>query len=84
MFEKGIFAGPQGALLAIGAATALMAFAGGSASYFNKRSSSSSSAGINSGFNNKIEVTGTLTGSGRDLIAVINSTNYDNKYRRGG
>lgn len=33
---------------------------------------------------NNIEISGTLVGSGRDLVAIINNTNYDNKYRRGG
>jgi hypothetical protein len=31
-----------------------------------------------------MEITGTLVGSGRDLVAVINQTNYDNKIRKGG
>jgi len=35
-------------------------------------------------FQNKMEITGTLVGSGRDLVAVINQTNYDNKIRKGG
>ena len=35
-------------------------------------------------FNNNIQITGTLTGSGRDLVAVINNTYYDNKVRKGG
>ena len=33
---------------------------------------------------NRIEVTGTLVGSGRDLVAVIDNTNFDNKFRKGG
>lgn len=44
----------------------------------NTRSGSFTSSG------SRIEVTGTLVGSGRDLIAVINQTNYDNNIRKGG
>jgi predicted ribosomally synthesized peptide with SipW-like signal peptide len=82
LFTKGIFAGPAGALYAIGAATALLAIAGGSAAYFNNKASKSNS-GMTSA-SNKLEVTGKLIGSGRDLVAVIDSTNFDNKYRKGG
>jgi hypothetical protein len=35
-------------------------------------------------FNNNIQITGTLTGSGRELVAVLNNTYYDNKVRKGG
>jgi hypothetical protein len=35
-------------------------------------------------YGSNIEVTGKLIGSGRDLVAVIDSTNFDNKYRKGG
>lgn len=33
---------------------------------------------------NNIQITGKLVGSGRDLIAVINNTSYDNTQRKGG
>lgn len=31
-----------------------------------------------------VRVSGTLVGNGRDLVAVINNTNFDNIYRKGG
>ncbi|MEY3400441.1 MAG: hypothetical protein RLZZ86_38 [Cyanobacteriota bacterium] len=48
-----------------------------------ERTSNRNTRSINSS-SSRIEVTGTLVGSGRDLIAVINQTNYDNNIRKGG
>lgn len=47
--------------------------------------SNAKSVSIESGRrNNEIVVTGQLVGSGRDLVAVINNTQFDNSIRKGG
>ena len=74
---------PQAAVVAIAAGAALIAlgsYAGAQAQKMAKTDLSSSSRN----FSNNIQVTGTLTGNGRDLVAVINNTSFDNTIRRGG
>lgn len=80
---------PAIAISAIAAGTALLAVAGA----VRKKNDlaiqrtvrlSSDTGGLRSAEGMRLEVTGTLVGSGRDLVAVINQTNYDNRIRKGG
>lgn len=81
------------AIGAIAAGTALVAAAGAirarnDLAIQKTVRTSSNSENFNTGLRSmdslKLEVSGTLTGSGRDLVAVINNTYYDNKVRKGG
>lgn len=77
----------QGAL-AIAAGTALIGGAQyvqkGISSRMEKLSDARSISTTNYRNSNEIVVTGQLVGSGRDLVAVINNTQFDNSIRRGG
>lgn len=84
---------PAIAIGAIAAGTALVAAAGAiraknDLAIQKTVRTSSNSENFNTGLRSmdslKLEVSGTLTGSGRDLVAVINNTYYDNKVRKGG
>lgn len=88
-----LFTGITGGIGAIAAGVALIAASGAIKGSIENRlqreqqaiSVSRNDYGVGSrSYGNNIEITGTLVGSGRDLVAVINNTNYDNKYRRGG
>lgn len=77
------------AIGAIAAGTALVAAAGAMKANNDLAiqktvRTTSSGTGLRSMESANIQVTGTLVGSGRDLVAVINQTKYDNQIRRGG
>lgn len=86
--------GPAGAIAAIAAGAALTFAAGAiSRSFAQKsqnlggsiRSGSFSAQTITAtGQTQNIQITGKLVGSGRDLVAVINNTSFDNTQRKGG
>ncbi len=96
--DKLFTAGPAGAAAAIAAGTALMLAAGAVSRSMGKKAQNigagGSSSGGGSGFagqtvtasgmSSNITITGELKGSGRDLVAVINQTSFDNKVRKGG
>lgn len=84
--------GPTGAVAAIAAGTALVV-AAGAVKKSMARKAESIGNGTTSGFTGQtinasgmqtVQITGTLVGSGRDLVAVINNTSFDNKVRKGG
>lgn len=91
LFNTGI-----GGVAAVAAGLALVAVSGAISSSLAKKSQSISSGGTGSGSNtgfsgqtmnaasaqNNIQINGKLVGSGRDLIAVINNTSYDNTQRK--
>jgi len=91
-FDK-LFESVGGGAAAIVAGIALVAaggaIKGGIQNRMKRQQEMQSVARTNTGmggrtYGSSIEVTGRLVGSGRDLVAVIDSTNFDNKYRRGG
>lgn len=91
-FDK-LFESVGGGTAAIVAGIALVAaggaIKGGIQNRMKRQQEMQSVARTNTGmggrtYGSNIEVTGRLIGSGRDLVAVIDSTNFDNKYRRGG
>lgn len=81
---------PAVAFAAIAAGTALVAASGAIRAQGNLavqrtvRTTGGSPIGTRNMESMNIQVTGNLVGSGRDLVAVINSTYYDNKVRKGG
>lgn len=81
---------PAVAIAAIAAGTALMAASGAIRSQNNLavqrtvRTTGGSPMGTRNMESMNIQVTGNLVGSGRDLVAVISNTSYDNKIRKGG
>jgi hypothetical protein len=92
LFKTG-FGGPA----AIAAGVALVSAAGAISKGLAKKSQSigsGGSGGSSSGFSGQtisaagsqsnIQITGKLVGSGRDLVAVINNTSFDNSQRKGG
>jgi hypothetical protein len=92
LFKTG-FGGPA----AIAAGVALVSAAGAISKGLAKKSQSigsGGSGGSSSGFSGQtisattaqsnIQISGQLVGSGRDLVAVINNTSFDNKVRKGG
>lgn len=92
-----LFKTPAGAIAAITAGTALVALAGAlnrsASASVSKIGSSGGGGGISGGMNmgagygnpnQNITITGRLVGSGRDLVAVIENTNFDNSIRKGG
>ena len=86
--------GLPGGAAAIAAGGALLAISGAIGKGVSKRSSQRSASGTGSNFSSQtvsaagmagnITITGELKGSGRDLVAVINQTSFDNKIRKGG
>ena len=91
-FDK-LFESVGGGAAAIVAGIALVAaggaIKGGIQNRMKRQQEMQSVARTNTGmggrtYGSSIEVTGRLVGSGRDLVAVIDSTNFDNKYRKGG
>ena len=91
-FDK-LFESVGGGYLAIAAGVALVAaggaIKGGIENRMKRQQEMQSVARTNTGmggrtYGSSVEVTGRLVGSGRDLVAVIDSTNFDNKYRKGG
>jgi Txe/YoeB family toxin of Txe-Axe toxin-antitoxin module len=91
-FDK-LFESIGGGPIALAAGVALIAASGaikgGIQNRLKKQQEMQYVARNNSGagtrtYGSNIEVTGRLIGSGRDLVAVIDSTNFDNKYRKGG
>lgn len=92
-----LFATGIGGPAAIAAGVALVAAAGAISKSLAKKSQNISSGrggGSSTGFSGQtmnaassqgnMQITGKLVGSGRDLIAVINNTSYDNTQRKGG
>lgn len=80
------------AIGAIAAGTALVAAAGAirkkndlaiQKTVRTSPSSENVSSGLRTMDSLKLQVSGTLTGSGRDLIAVIDNATFDNKFRKG-
>lgn len=89
--------GPLGGPAAIAAGTALVVAAGAISKNMSAKVRGIGTGwggggmGGNTGFNTSfsamdqnITITGRLVGSGRDLIAVIENTNFDNSIRKGG
>lgn len=84
---------PAIAIGAIAAGTALVALGGAIQKNINARMQARAEAATAAGRSaetgrtsntTRVEISGQLVGSGRDLVAVINNTNYDNKIRKGG
>lgn len=78
-------------LAAIAAGGALYALAGVLKNQSNKlaenrllRNSNPEIGNLRNSESASIQISGTLTGSGRELVAVLNNTYYDNKVRKGG
>jgi hypothetical protein len=93
--DKLFTAGPAGAAAAIAAGTALMLAAGAVSRSMGKKAQNIGGGGgggggfsgqtiTASGMTSNVVITGELKGSGRDLVAVINQTSFDNKVRKGG
>lgn len=87
---QSMFSGnPISGAAAVAAGVAMMAIGGAVQSNIKSRMqklSETSGSTDTSNFrrSNEIVVTGQLVGSGRDLVAVINNTQFDNSIRRGG
>lgn len=90
LIKKLAVVGSGPAITAIAAGTALIALSGALRASSNLstnksvRISGGSPEGTRRMESMNIQVTGNLIGSGRDLVAVINNTYYDNKVRKGG
>lgn len=99
MLAAAIGTGPGAAIVAIAAGAALVAASGAVTASLqrkqeqmlaSKSAASSTSSQFSSqtltasGMQGNVQISGKLVGSGRDLVAVINNTSFDNSQRKGG